>query len=565
MFEMKDNPRISVMMITALILITLSISTSVQGFQEYPWGSYGGDPRNSGLSPHDTSHHEGEIIWDYEVDRAISASPIIGPRDQVYVGTVGGYLYSLSSAGLQRWVHSVQGAIRSTPAIGVNDMIYVGCDDGMLYGISDHGERVWEHEIGGNVRSSPTVGEDGSLYIGSSSGHVYSFSPHGDLRWKTYVGGRITGSPALNDDNLYVGVNIDAFGDNATLISMDLGGEVRWNHSINTSTLSSPSIDDQGNLYIGGGNNLYSFEADGSPRWTFQTNGTIRSSASIGPNAEIYVTSMDKNLYALNTDGQIRWYFETGAYISGSPSICSDGNVFVGSADGKLYSLNYEGDLRSTVNVGENIISTPAIGSDGKIYFGTVGGVFYAVNGHVEDEKTPPIPVSVSVEVGADHINISWELPSEELEVDHFNIYRTDVDGNRSYLFSISGARRYYRDGMVDHDVKYIYRISSVDERGESLPSEPMIISLTPPEDKEEISVFERGEILLPILLVTIISFVMICKHLKKKREEKNQLPMEIGLRYTCPYCANKVYSSGDPGECVNCTRCGSLIKGLNH
>jgi len=101
----------------------------------------------------------------------------------------------------------------------------------------------------------------------------------------------------------------------------------------------------------------------------------IMSSPAIDKDGTIYIGGQwsDESLHAINADGSIKWHFETNGAVESSPALAKDGTIYVGSDDHKLYAVNPNGTERWRFNAGDFVFSSPAIDSDGTIYIGTTG------------------------------------------------------------------------------------------------------------------------------------------------------------------------------------------------
>ncbi len=552
--------------LTVYLLVFLILATGViEGSRIDIWDSFKGDERNTGLSPYGTSDYNGEIKWDFDTGRSISASPVLGSRGEIYVGSVSGEFFSISSSGLERWSYNTGDSIRSTAAIGNDGLIYVGSDDGILYAFKSYGEVEWRYQTGGAINSSPAVGDDGTVYVGSNDGHLYSFSPDGSLIWKYDTGGRISSSPAIGEGAIYIGKNRATFHDHVSLIAVNTDGDRIWNYTVEGNINSALMVDDNGYIYAGArGGKLYSFYTDGKLRWTFDTDSRINSSPSIDGEGNIYLTAMDSKIYSIDINGDLRWSYGTGRYITSSPSICSDGYLFFGSSDGKFYSLTRDGDERVIVDIGESIISTAAIGRDGTVYFGGVDGRVYALNGVEEVEYRPPTPISLTAEAGERYVEINWNMPEHEREINSFNLYRKQERDDRSYLFSVPSSKTSFKDTSIESGETYHYSVSAVDSDGESIATEPVTVIIPERTEKEEESLFYRRKTIMLLTFLTLVLVISLCSVLKKRRELKNISAFDkdvLRTRYTCPFCGNIIHIREEEHNDINCTRCKSTIK----
>ncbi|MBS3789682.1 MAG: PQQ-binding-like beta-propeller repeat protein [Candidatus Thermoplasmatota archaeon] len=151
-----------------------------------------------------------------------------------------------------------------------------------------------------------------------------------------------------------------------------IDGAEKWNFETGEPVRSSPSIGDDGTIYVGSvDNNFYAINPNGTEKWSFETGDNIQSSPAIGDDGTIYFGSNDNNLYALNPNGTEKWNFTTEDFVKSSPTIGDDGTVYFASNDNHLYALNPNGTKKWSFNPIYDCDHSPAIGDDGTIYFGS--------------------------------------------------------------------------------------------------------------------------------------------------------------------------------------------------
>jgi outer membrane protein assembly factor BamB len=166
--------------------------------------------------------------------------------------------------------------------------------------------------------------------------------------------------------------------------TIDNPGQIKWKYIIDSGFHSSPVIDNNGVLYIGGKDYyLHSINSDGTKRWSFKCNGRIMSSPALADDGTIYVGSWDNHLYAINPNGSLKWKFNAEGGIDGSPTVSPDGTILfgvLGPSNGRLYALNPDGTIKWYYDTGGWIYSTPAISYDNIIYFTSNDRYLYALN-----------------------------------------------------------------------------------------------------------------------------------------------------------------------------------------
>jgi outer membrane protein assembly factor BamB len=110
-------------------------------------------------------------------------------------------------------------------------------------------------------------------------------------------------------------------------------------------------------------------------KWNKELGDILYSSPAIDKNGIIYIGGLNKYFYAINPNGTLKWRYEAGGPIASSPAIAEDGTIFVGSEDTKLYAFNPNGTKKWALTIGDGWVeSSPVIDEDGIIYIGSVNG-----------------------------------------------------------------------------------------------------------------------------------------------------------------------------------------------
>ncbi|MFC2079815.1 PQQ-binding-like beta-propeller repeat protein, partial [Candidatus Bipolaricaulota bacterium] len=166
--------------ITLLLLLWFGLFT-VGRSADSPWAMFHGNAQHTGLSPYDTRHNDGSVMWSYETGDGIECSPVLGPDGTIYTGSHDGYLYALRPNGSLKWRFNagppvydarwdVSKSIMSTPAVAYDGTVYVHSSADALFAIHPDGTEKWRFYLkwGNDFWSSPTIGPDGVIYIGSA-------------------------------------------------------------------------------------------------------------------------------------------------------------------------------------------------------------------------------------------------------------------------------------------------------------------------------------------------------------------------------------------------------------
>ncbi len=360
------------------------------------------------------------------------------PAFRVDARRTGRSVYAGADDSLIHWRTDL-GGILSSPAIDSDGTIYAGSFNSTLYAVNRDGSVKWEYPTAGWISSSPAIGKDGTVFVGSQDNYLHAVNPDGTNKWKYW-----TGQPPSLPAPVYTSPVISR--NNVLLFTSDRGmvyandadtGASLWTANIAPYSLSSPSVGDDGTVYVGDANgDLHSIRADGSTAWKFHTGNRIGTAPAIGDDGTIYVTSADGNCYAINPNGTRKWAYASMGAIGSSPTIGYDGTIYFGSndgyfhavnaatgtrkwmfmvgmqisssatvdinnnlyfggQDGKVYSVNSSGLLRWKTDVGSRIDSSPSIDSLGTVYIGTQGGELIAIGDANQVVANAPEPSSI--------------------------------------------------------------------------------------------------------------------------------------------------------------------------
>ncbi|MCP4569949.1 MAG: PQQ-binding-like beta-propeller repeat protein [FCB group bacterium] len=265
----------------------------------------------------------------------------------------------------------------------------------------------WTYLTGDFVVSSPTIGSDGTIYFGSgirrslwihgeTDSSLYALNPNGTLKWKyTTLGGLFSSPTIAEDGTIYIGSfdrSLYAIEDSVTY------GRLKWKTDLGFHLLASPTIGSDGSIYMGSPDfNFYILDPDGTIRWNYSAGWCIISSPALINDNTVYIGSKDHNLYAFDVAAETPlWASPTGTFYDGhlvdaSPAVGPDGTIYVGTdqkgaagtaaipVDSGLWAMRPNGTVKWVFPTGSGVESSAAIGSDGTIYFGSFDSCFYAL------------------------------------------------------------------------------------------------------------------------------------------------------------------------------------------
>jgi outer membrane protein assembly factor BamB len=434
-----------------------------------------GGSKHGGLSPYNTSHVDGTIVWTFETGWNIESSPVIGPDGTIYIGSHDNTFYAVNPNGTQKWNFSVgeplyddrfdqYKGILSTPAIAEDGTIYFSSLSDYFFALNPDGTEKWRIRLAitSDTWTSPVIGPDGTIYTGSarrfhegfekvesetgSKESFFAFNPDGTIKWSYFTSTDICSSPVIGDDGtIYFGTYVQST-PLGRVFALNPDGTKKWHFDTDGLIESSPSIGPDGTIYIGakGGQSygttpqgwekwpghVYAINPDGTQKWIFDTTGGVSAIPAIGEDGTIYCGSWDCYLYAINADGTKKWDFKTPDAFEGvcsSVAIGSDGTLYVGSNYGTFYAIHPDGSEKWNYTHGAGFVSTPAIGEDGRIYVASWKHLYaFGASSDVEEEDEEnegyddiedyqPIPDNNETE------DMQWE-PAEDDEAPGFEI-----------------------------------------------------------------------------------------------------------------------------------------------
>lgn len=324
--------------------------------------------------------------WLFDAGHNVYSSPAIDVDGTVYFGSENRYFYAITPSGTQKWRGG--GGSDSSPLIASDGTVYIygGVPEGgsmFLYSYDRSGNLNWKYDIGlFQELVAPSISKDGqTIYLAAH--YLYAINKDGTLHWKLTV-------PDSTDESFAYSLAISP--DAATLYvpgfvglyAIDTGGTVKW-HFRRGTPVSNPSVDNDGNIYLGvNPGSVVSLAPSGTVRWerTDITWGPEDPGPVIGRDGTIYITGYA--LYAMDYAGKLKWQHPFPHISQCVPAIDSAGTLYLGRSTTReiadstnFYAFNPNGTVRYQMSLGSpdgtvpDIDSRPAISSDGKIYVGS--------------------------------------------------------------------------------------------------------------------------------------------------------------------------------------------------
>ncbi len=365
-----------------------------------PCPTYLYDPQHTGRSAF-VGPQEGILAGTIEYTLSDAhMQAVLGEDGTVYFTSPVG-LIAANSDGSIKWKYD--GCFWYTPLVTAEGTIYAyQARGGGICAFTPDGELKWAFkgdQAGIEWPHISALSKDGkTLYfaarLNTEDGtlHVYALTTEGNLKWKCKLEGRFAPEAAMSPDGTTLYVAVSKTG----LYAVDTTGTVKWSYGYSDES-SSPSVDNEGNIYFVTSGSVFSLQANGSLRW--QT--SIDAIAHIGPGVSIgwdgalhAVGQHATALYALDYDGKIMWkkenlwaYMEPVIDINGDIYISMvGGNNDVSSGGANFAVFHKDGTLkfsRSFYVTGARTIpdldNVPVITSDRRAFVGTNFSYYFIV------------------------------------------------------------------------------------------------------------------------------------------------------------------------------------------
>lgn len=307
---------------------------------------------NSGVTVWRTTH-------DSDSDTGgVWASPSIGMSGHIYVAYLGGMIckYEPNSGDLVWWSTCQQSAgtydyIRNL-TLGSGDIVYyVPTTRGGLTALDPStGSVMWKTSSFGNLYcgnvNHPAIDESGFIYYGDQYGRFIKVNPDGGIVWVTNTSNAMVGSPSIgNNGIIYVGC------DNKKLYAIEpISGSIAWTCTISGNYAymgySHTAVTHSGSVVIlDDAEYADCIDSSGNLIWRYDLPSGIKYSQeiSIGGDGTIYFGTLDGFL-ALNPDGTLKYSLDGSVDIEGNldggqPGFDNSGNIYLATSYGWIYSI----------------------------------------------------------------------------------------------------------------------------------------------------------------------------------------------------------------------------------
>jgi outer membrane protein assembly factor BamB len=241
----------------------------------------------------------GKPIWSFAAGASITGTPALDSNGFLYFGTGNGMLYAVTTTsvginnyivarGMSLWSYDPTGMGRNlsgSPAIGPDGTIYVASLDGHVYAVTATWSyrcfrgcgnflsvnTKWVFQTGGAIWSSPAVDGYGTVFVGALDQKLYAIdAATGGQKGVFQAADQIRSSSAIDANRVVYFPAIDGtlhavwFYDAGCWFGscFPAGFYEMWSAPVGAWTYSSPAIDSDGSVYIGGqvSRTMYAFK-----------------------------------------------------------------------------------------------------------------------------------------------------------------------------------------------------------------------------------------------------------------------------------------------------------------
>lgn len=293
---------------------------------------------STGMQVRAVDGRSGAVKW----TTPLAAMPVLGARDLVVVGSMGGIgrVRGLDPAtGQVRWQAGPWLQVDDGVTPGPGGVLYFVDGDSLLHALSDRdGSEAWSTRvsaIGEQTASAPTQTDDGVL-VGTRDRtaplHLLAVTAAGKTGWQASKP-MLLGAPVVDNSSAFA-MTTDG------LVAFDLGGAQRWSRSSDGAASFPPAIGADGVVFLAAEHDVHALDpASGAVRWTFATGALVTTAPVVDAGGTVYVGTFDHKVWALDgRTGKQRWSYLAGAGIVGALAL-GNGSLYFGAADGNVQAI----------------------------------------------------------------------------------------------------------------------------------------------------------------------------------------------------------------------------------
>jgi outer membrane protein assembly factor BamB len=319
----------------------------------------------------------------------------------------------------------------------------------------------------GHAEMPLSIGPDETVYLGIRGvlEGLYAFTSDGILKWSWTrpISQGVSGTAAIvNGGHLYInfGTHWPPADYGIAKLNQSDGNEVWTVQSNEAAYMSSPAVDQSGNIYFGAFDCTFrSVDSDGNLNWIHSAgsypDGIIFTSAAIGNDGTVYIGNGEYGAIALNPDGTVKWTAPLSDRPRFGPNILSSGVIVYRSQDGTVTAFDGDGqqlwsksfslvDGDATGAVAPNgttlYIKTRASSSDKLVALdGNTGSIQWEFDLSLQSRNDAPIVGSDGIIYVSDGSNL-LAINDDGLELWNFSLDLGEPDHNYEVSWPVIGG-----------------------------------------------------------------------------------------------------------------------------
>ena len=281
---------------------------------------------------------DGNMQWSNGLSSGISFDMDVDDNGNIYVIDNNGNVYSYNSGGSQRWSTQPQ---NSAPGGGVtyrDNQVYVPSFNGTITVLNaDNGGQNWSTNIGSNLSATPTIDAEGTIYIGGINGMMYAIQQGGSIAWSLNTEHEIRSQASIGvSDNIYIG------NDGGYVYAIKKNGTQIWKLDVDGAVWGKVLIGEDNFVYAAAITSKYLRKINawtGQVEWSTKLGPMVQSSPTMDENGVIYIGTTSGSVYGVHSEsGDIVLDYNIGSIIYATPLV-HDHKIYIGSQDTYFYSL----------------------------------------------------------------------------------------------------------------------------------------------------------------------------------------------------------------------------------
>lgn len=295
-----------------------------------------------------------------------AAAPTLGPRGEIYVGTVDGLVHALGPDGSYRWSYTLRGPVIGRSLVDSEGRLLVPTRRS-IYALRPDGRLSWEFESPVELQGDLVRDGRGKVRFASEDGRLFEFDERGALIRNVRASYPWSALPVALPDGSIAGGSRSGL----VLVSQ-AAGVVRYElERAVEQVLGCPG----GRVCAVAGGTLEVLGEGGG----FRT--PARRAASRGEFLAVVSDERTLSLYRGAARSPLYQRVLPDA-ISAAPALSADGTAYVPLAGGALLAVTAEGRFRACEQVARSELATPVLAANAGVLVSAREGVIAALFGN---------------------------------------------------------------------------------------------------------------------------------------------------------------------------------------